>query len=91
MPETTHAGPTGYREVSGTASTPHPDSQPSAPPAAEPFTPPDTSQMGYGKSAGGTTGPGGNGGGGIANAISGAGKGMLDDVIGMLPDLAAAV
>lgn len=75
MAESTKPGPGGYPEVSGTAGSPHAASI-SAPQVSTPdaFTPPDTSSMGYGASAGGTSGPGGNGGGKLADMISKGGE-----------------
>ena len=64
-------GPGGYAEVSGTPGTPHPAPGPAhTSQAATPFTPPDTSALGYGASAGGTAQ---NRGGGLADQISGTG------------------
>ncbi len=85
MAETIKAGPGGYGEVSGTAGSPHAaGTGTSSQQPAAPFTPPDTSQMGYGAQAGGTAGPKGNGGGSLAGMISTAGK-----LIELLPEAAA--
>lgn len=85
MAETVKAGPGGYREVSGTAGTPHGAGAGAASQqGATPFTPPDTSSMGYGAQAGGTAGPGGNSGGKLAGIISTVGR-----VISLLPEAAA--
>lgn len=85
MAETIKAGPGSYREVSGTADTPHPSGASGSSQPAVPFTAPDTSQMGYGAQAGGTAGPQGNGGGNLAKAIS-----MAGTVVKLLPEVAAA-
>lgn len=86
MPESKSAGPSGYAEVSGTAGTPEPGSTSSGPPqVAEPFTPPDISSLGDGVSAGGTAGPGGNGGGSLAHKISGV-AGVVSNVVKLIGD-----
>lgn len=86
----TSQGPGGYAEVSGTASPPRPSGSPQAPaPAATPFTPPDTSGLGYGQHGGGSTGPGGTRGGALADQISGT-AGMGGKLIGLLGEGAEA-
>ncbi len=75
MAESSKTGPGGYSEVSGTAGSPHAASiTASKVDTPDAFTPPDTSSMGYGASAGGTAGPGGNGGGKLADMISKGGE-----------------
>ena len=72
MPQSRSLGPAGYAEVSGTAAAPHPAPGEQAPAhVGTPFTPPDTSGLGYGAAGGGSTGPGGTRGGGLADQISG--------------------
>lgn len=90
MPESSHPGPGGYQEVSGTAGIPHAQAASSGPAqAAVPFTPPDTTGLGPGPSAGGTAGPGGNHGGGLAGAISGIGTKAVSIISDVLPEAVA--
>lgn len=78
MPESSSAGPGGYAEVSGSAGAPRPRQYTgSEPEVTSPFTPPDTSALGYGNAAGGATATEG---GSLAHKISGT-AGMMGQLV----------